>query len=80
MLLPVLPGPEIIFQPVHEKSLANFRPQILLANLFSPAPFELFGRNFGHLATLAAAQPPTPPLPPSPILPFLSPLAALAAL
>jgi hypothetical protein len=23
-------------------------------NFFSPAPFELFGRNFGHLATLAS--------------------------
>jgi hypothetical protein len=80
MLLPVLPGPEIIFRPVHEKSsansgkcLANFRPQILLANFFSPAPLELFGRNFSHLATLATAQPPTPhfplPLPPLPLTP-----------
>jgi hypothetical protein len=77
MLLPVLPGPEIIFRPVHEKSsansgkcLANFRPQILPASFFSPAPLELFGRNFGHVATLAATHPPTPPLPPS--LPSLS--------
>jgi hypothetical protein len=76
MLLPVLPGPKIIFRPVHEKSsansgkcLANFQPQILPANFFSPAPLELFDRNFGHLATLAATHPPTPhfplPLPPS---------------
>jgi hypothetical protein len=81
MLLPVLPGLKIIFRPVHEKSLANsrkssanFRPQILPANFFfTPAPFELFGRNFGHLATLAAAQPPPPhfrlPLPPLPLTP-----------
>jgi hypothetical protein len=87
MLLPVLPGPEIIFRPVHEKSsansgkfLANFRPQILPANFFSPAPLELFGRNFGHLATLATAQPPTHPTSPFPSLPFLSSLPSLAAL
>jgi hypothetical protein len=46
MLLPVLPGPEIIFWPVHEKSLANpgkslanLRPQILPANFFFSGPF-----------------------------------------
>jgi hypothetical protein len=84
MLLPVLPGPEIIFWPVHEKSSAKM--EILSKNFFSPfsakfgqnsatnsssqlffspAPFELSGRNFGHLATLAAAQPPTPHFPSS---------------
>jgi hypothetical protein len=65
LLLPVLPGPEIIFQPVHEKSLANpgkslanFRPQILQAKFFF-----FSDRNFSHLATLAANQPPTPTSP-----------------
>jgi hypothetical protein len=84
MLLPVLPGPKIIFQPVHEKSSANsgnssanFQPQILPAKFFSPTPFELFGQNFGHLATLAAAQPTNSPFH---SLPFLSPLPSLAAL
>jgi hypothetical protein len=86
MLLPVLPGPEIIFRPVHEKSsansgkcLVNFQPQILPASFFSPAHLELFGRYFGHLATLAATHPPTPTSP-FPSLPFLSPLPSQAAL
>jgi hypothetical protein len=91
MLLPVLPGPEIIFWPVHEKSSANsgkrsanFQPQIFKANFsnffFSPAPFELYGQNFGYLATLAAAQPLIPPTSPNPLPPSISPLPSLAAL
>jgi hypothetical protein len=69
MLLPELPGPEIILWPVHEKSSADSGKkfnQFSAINssgqlFFSPAPFELFGWNFGHLATLASAQPPTHP-------------------
>jgi hypothetical protein len=91
MLLPMLPGPETIFRPVHEKSSsnsgkisANFQPQILEANFsnffFSQAPLKLYGRNFGHLETLAAVQPPIPPTSPFPSLPSLSPLPSLAAL
>jgi hypothetical protein len=91
MLLPVLPGPEIIFRPIHVKSLANsgkslanFRPQILPANFsnffFSPTPFELYGWNIRHLATLAAAQPPIPPTSPFPSLPSLPSLSPLPAL
>jgi hypothetical protein len=97
-LLPVLPGPEIIFWPVHEKSSA--KKEILSKNFFSPfsakfgqysdtnsssqlfispALFELFGRNFGHLATSAPAQPPSPHFPSSPPSPasYPSPLPAL---
>jgi hypothetical protein len=87
MLLPVLPGPEIIFWSVHEKSSASsgkvqpilekvrpiFGHKFSRPTFFSPAPFELFGRNFSHLATLAAAQPPTPPLP-LPPLPLTPPI------
>ncbi len=40
----------------------------------SPALFELFGRNFGHLATLTPAQPPSPPLPLLTSLPCFLPL------
>jgi hypothetical protein len=42
MLLPVLPGPEIIFWPVHEKSLA--KKEILSTNFFSPFSAK-FGQN-----------------------------------
>jgi hypothetical protein len=48
--------------PFLQNSATNSSSQLL----FSPAPFELFGRNFSHLATLAAAQPPTPHFPFSP--------------
>jgi hypothetical protein len=90
--VPVLPGLQTIFWPVHEKSAAKkeifsknfFGPfsakyghKFFQLTFFSPAPFELFGWNFGHLATLAAAQPPTPPLP---LLPSFSPLPSLRAL
>jgi hypothetical protein len=98
MMLTVLPGPEIIFRPVHEKSSANsgkkgpkkkllqplfcniwpkFSHKFFRPTFFSPASNELFGRNFGHLAKLAAAQPPSPHFP---SLPSLSPLPSLAAL
>jgi hypothetical protein len=33
-------------------TFGKIRPQILPTNFFPPAPFELFGRNFGHLETL----------------------------
>ncbi len=81
MLLQVLPGPEIIsdqymkkvqprrklFQkissaPFLQNSDTNSSSQLFI----SPALFELFGRNFSHLATLAPAQPPTPHFPSSP--------------
>jgi hypothetical protein len=46
MLLPVLPGPKIILQPVHQKSSANsgkssakFQPQILPESFFFSGPF-----------------------------------------
>ncbi len=89
MLLPVLPGPEIIFWPVHEKVqqiLEKVGPifgnKFFQPTFFSPAPFELFSRNFGHLATPTAAQPPTPtsPFPSLPSILSLSPLTSLAAL
>jgi hypothetical protein len=41
MLLPVLPGSEIIFWPVHEKS--STKKEILSKNFFGP-----FSAKFGH--------------------------------
>jgi hypothetical protein len=76
MLLPVLPGPEIILQPVHQKSSANsgkssanFRPQILPTNYFFLRPLVSFlagiSATWQHWLLLRN-PPPTPPSPPSP--------------
>jgi hypothetical protein len=85
MLLPVLPGPKIIFRPVHEKSLANignssanFQPQSLLIFFFS-GPFWGFWLEFrppGNTGCCPATHPTTSPFP----FPFLSALPSLAAL
>ncbi len=80
MLLPVLPGPKIIFRPVHEKSLinsgkssVNFRPQILLANFFFSGPFWAFWPEFwppGNTGCCPATHSPFPhPVPPLPLTP-----------
>jgi hypothetical protein len=44
------------FTATFGKNRPEFGHELFRPTLFFPAPFELFGRNFGHLATL----PPTP--------------------
>ncbi len=81
--MPMLPGPKIIFRPIHEKSsansgksLANIRPQILPANLsnffFLPSFRSLWPefRPPGNTGCCPTTHPPTSPFPSLPSHPW----------
>jgi hypothetical protein len=70
-------------RPIMEKVRLIFSHKFFqptFPTFFSLAPLKLYGRNFGHLATLTAVQPPIPLTFPFPSLPSLSPLPSLSAL
>jgi hypothetical protein len=89
MLLQVLPGPDIIFRPVHEKSSA--KKEILSKNFFSPfsakfghkffqpafyfsGPFWAFWPEFQPPGNISSCPTTHPPLPLLPSLPCFLPL------